>query len=145
MKVQCEICFEWIAIIEKGFFSYPMTGAMFQSIDPHHGFPPPFPTSATWEDFRCPYGQHRPFIRQDSVLTDQGRVDLELDGSPLKIKMATVVTDDIKTKLQEVVNGTKEESQKEAEEGYTCQECGKAFKKEMNLKKHVKMAHKGKD
>lgn len=125
MKVQCQICFEWIAEVSKSDLSYPTTGAMFKSIDSHHGYPDPFPHNLTWEDFKCPYGQHRPFIKDNEIMTDQGIITLEKDGSP----------------IQAPGKEEKDEGQKE-ESGYTCETCEKVFQKEISLKQHVRMAHK---
>jgi hypothetical protein len=87
MRVRCQICFEWIAEVSRSFLSYPMTGAMFKSPDTHHGVEPPFPVSATWEHMRCPYGAHRPFIKDDEIQTDEGMITLPKDGSRLVYKV----------------------------------------------------------
>jgi hypothetical protein len=171
MKVRCDICFETIAEVSRSFLSFPMTGAMFKSPDPHHGFSDPFPTSAHWDDFRCPYGNHRPFINIDSIMTDEGVLVLPLDGSKSHFQFEEQVKEPLTTPMADLINTTnkyivginkqKKEVQderkttgelrdgrkesKEAkgrEEKHTCEVCKKEFEKEINLKRHARMAHK---
>ena len=71
-KVICQICKEIIAEINIETAHTPLSGAMFLSPDPGHGYPAPFNASHGWEDMRCPRGGHRPLIWPDKVLTDKG-------------------------------------------------------------------------
>lgn len=87
MKARCQICGEWFAEVSTSFLSYPLTGAMFKSKDPFHDFPAPFPPHVTWEDFRCPYGNHRPLIKDDEIQTDQGLITLKKDGSSAHVPL----------------------------------------------------------
>jgi hypothetical protein len=171
MRCKCDICFEWIAEVSRSFLSFPMTGAMFRSPDPHHGFPDPFPVSSHWDDMRCPYGNHRPFINPDSITTDEGVLILPVDGSrsmflgeskePLITKLGELIADDLKEiynterkiKIKEVQDERKTTGElrdgrqegkkaKGREEKHTCEVCKKEFEKEINLKRHARMAHK---
>jgi hypothetical protein len=74
MKLRCQICGEWIGAVDKKSLAYPMNGTMFTSVDPHHGFEPPFTPAQVWEDFRCPYGPHRPMIKDNEIQTDEGLI-----------------------------------------------------------------------
>jgi hypothetical protein len=142
MRVQCEICFEFIAQASQSFLSYPMTGAMFTSIDPFHGMPDPFPASLHWDDFRCPYGAHRPFTQDDMIMTDEGAIVLPRDGS--KAVPAIYKTIKIKEEPDEPVENGISEAQGKEEEGFKCETCQKVFPQEINMKRHARMAHKEK-
>lgn len=73
LKVVCQICSEVIAIIDTAYFTQPLRGDMFQSPDPHHGMDAPFAAGLDWVEMRCPYGRaHRPFVREDEILTTTG-------------------------------------------------------------------------
>ena len=72
MKVICEICNEFIAQVEPGDVSVPMTGSMFKTPDDFHGYDPPFLPDTTWEDMKCGYCNQRPFTERDGFLTDEG-------------------------------------------------------------------------
>lgn len=69
VDVYCEICEERIAQVRVGDLKYPMTGAMFLSPDPLHGFPAPFDPATDWEWIRCPHCRFRPFLCEDRVNT----------------------------------------------------------------------------
>lgn len=73
MRIQCEICKEWIA--EADEITFPLRGDMFKSPDPFHGIEAPFHPDSEWEHMRCPYGAHRPFVSPDRVTTDQGIIE----------------------------------------------------------------------
>jgi hypothetical protein len=165
MRVRCQICFEWISEASRSFLSYPMTGAMFKSPDTHHGVEPPFLVQQTWEDFRCPYGNHRPFIKDDEIQTDEGLITLPRDGSSLVYKKPEIKREDISTertvKKRELikedaedvhVRGVRQGIQDSKGKGrvpgkgkaevFTCETCEKEFDKEINLNRHKRMAHR---
>jgi len=79
VKIRCEICSEIIARVDPAALLLPLMGSMFYSPDPVHGFDPPFPESLEWEDMRCPYGPHRPFIEQNRVITADGKAIVVTD------------------------------------------------------------------
>ncbi len=72
MIIVCQICAEPIAQADPERLQVPMTGDMFRSPDPVHGFLPPFQTTTEWLGMRCPYCGKRPFILEDQVLTLDG-------------------------------------------------------------------------
>jgi hypothetical protein len=88
-----------------------------------------------WEDFRCPYGPHRPMIKDDEIQTDEGLISA-------KIKREDFSTERTVKKRGPIKDGTgsKKESSKK---GYACETCQKEFEKEINLSRHKRMAHKG--
>jgi hypothetical protein len=135
MKLRCQICFEWISEVDKKALAYPMNGTMFKSVDTHHGIAPPFTPALVWEDFRCPYGPHRPMIKDDEIQTDEGLISA-------KIKREDFSTERTVKKRGPIKDGTgsKKESSKK---GYACETCQKEFEKEINLSRHKRMAHKG--
>ncbi len=65
--VLCDICFSMIGKVDPSDLHLPLTGAMFKSQDEKHGYPPPFNPLATWQFFKCPHGQHRPFVKSDEI------------------------------------------------------------------------------
>lgn len=77
-RVICQICGEVIALVNLSDIRFPIQGTMFGSPDPFHGFPPPFPPESNWDNMRCPYGNHRPFLDEYyiPVLTITGVQDL---------------------------------------------------------------------
>lgn len=85
LEIYCSVCRERIArVTPSSTLRYPLVGHMFQSPDPEHGFPAPFPDpNVTWVDMQCPWGPHRPFFRDDEILTDQGVFTVMRDGSLL--------------------------------------------------------------
>lgn len=86
ISVFCQICSERIAVVDTERLSYPMIGAMFQSPDPAHGYPDPFAPSLDWEAMRCPYGPHRPFLRDDQILTPAGLINLPQETQPATLE-----------------------------------------------------------
>jgi len=173
VKVICQICAEEIGDTHLRDLRYPMSGAMFTTLDPVHGMPPPFDASLDWENFRCPYGRmHRPMVADNQVLTDEGIVVLPRDGGQAYIdprantevgrdsiadRMIQVSDEDAEriareTIKQESGNGKAEEEQREPEDDQPgegkaetpCPECGKGFENELNMKRHQKMAHRAK-
>jgi hypothetical protein len=72
-KVKCEICFEIIGKCDMSKFSAPMTGNMFLPKDHKHGYGPPFILNEPWEDMKCPYCRHRPFLNPNFFLNEKGR------------------------------------------------------------------------
>ena len=81
--VICEICGERIATVEIDRLTYPLSGAMFESVDPEHQVPSPFDAGQEWETFRCPYGRtHRPMFKDNEILTPAGLIVIPKDGSP---------------------------------------------------------------
>jgi hypothetical protein len=155
MKLRCQICFEWIAEVDKKTLAYPMNGTMFTSVDPHHGFPAPFPASATWEHMRCPYGSHRPFIKDDEIQTDEGliavktvkREDFSTERTVKKREPIKKNTEDVHVRgVQQGIQDRKGKGRvpgKSKAEVFTCETCEKEFDKEINLSRHKRMAHKG--
>ncbi len=87
MKVICEICNEYIAQVENGDVTVPMTGRMFKTPDSYHGYDPPFLPDTTWEDMRCGYCNQRPFTERDGFLTDGGYITVK----PIEIMPVTEV------------------------------------------------------
>jgi hypothetical protein len=153
MKLRCQICFEWISEVDKKALAYPMNGTMFKSVDTHHGIAPPFTPAQVWEDFRCPYGPHRPMIKDDEIQTDEGLIVVTVRGvlvaTPTPpIEMSEQMdrkdfnTERTVKKRGPIKDGTgsKKESSKK---GYACETCQKEFEKEINLSRHKRMAHKG--
>jgi hypothetical protein len=151
MKLRCQICFEWIGTVDNETLAYPMRGFMFKSVDPHHGYEPPFPAGAEWEDFRCTHGPHRPMIKDNEIQTDEGMISVthvprEAQGArgPLATVGAAAVLkrEDISTE-RTVKNREPIKIGTERKEGYACETCQKEFQKEINLRRHKVMAHKG--
>ena len=69
----CEMCREFIGRFHTEEIEEPITGAMFHSKDPRHGFPPPFITPGIqWENMRCPYCRLRPFLAKGLIFTTEG-------------------------------------------------------------------------
>jgi len=74
----CEFCREKIGIFKPENLKVPMDSTMFESIDKHHNFPPPFPTipgrgeTLKWENAKCPFCRLRPFTYPDKVMTPTG-------------------------------------------------------------------------
>ena len=91
MKALCQICNEHYADIDPQELRYPLTGAMFHSPDPAHGYPAPFEASIVWDGKEmtpahcCPYGRiHRAFVKDDEVLTEFGIVKVTPVGAILR-------------------------------------------------------------
>ena len=84
IKILCEICSEHIAMADTDTLCKPMLGTMFTSPDPFHGVPAPFDLSATWVHMNCPWCRRRPFMEEDQVLTDRGRITLSEIPAPPK-------------------------------------------------------------
>jgi DNA-directed RNA polymerase subunit RPC12/RpoP len=72
----CEVCTFQIGFFDPETIELPLVGSMFESMDPKHEFPPPFPPTVDWEFMRCPYCRKRPFYQQDKVLTPEGIFDV---------------------------------------------------------------------
>jgi hypothetical protein len=148
MKLRCQICFEWIATVSKTL-AYPMNGMMFTSVDPHHGFPAPFPDSATWEYMRCPYGNHRPMIKDDEIQTDEGLISAKIKREDFSTERTVKKREPIKKNTEDLhVRGVQQGIQDRKGKGRLpeasrCEICGKEFDKEINLSRHKRMAHKG--
>lgn len=58
MILRCRICHANIAAFDPAVTIPPLTGAMFEPLEP--GFPPPFVVGEPWETVRCPYCRHHP-------------------------------------------------------------------------------------
>lgn len=79
-QLMCEICREIIGAFHTEDVEEPIKGAMFQSKDPRHGFPPPFRSPALeWKDMQCPYCSNRPFFARGYLLTERGHWGIEED------------------------------------------------------------------
>jgi len=79
-QLMCEICRQTIGMFHTEDIAEPIKGAMFQSKDPRHGFPPPFLSPALeWEDMKCPYCGHRPFQARGYIMTERGYWSIESD------------------------------------------------------------------
>ncbi len=132
--VLCEICTERIGTVDadeirqKGAY----TGRDFGSIDPAHGVPPPFHSSLTWMDMRCPYGPHRPFLTPDRLMLEGGDF-LELNGRVAPPSLA-VSDGDRAPGLPEPVES--------APSTLTCPKCGKECGSQIGLVSHMKRKHK---
>jgi hypothetical protein len=71
--MMCEICRQVIGVFDTDVVEHPIRGAMFESKDPKHGFPPPFTSPGLeWTDMRCPYCKRRPFFSKDYIWTTEG-------------------------------------------------------------------------
>lgn len=148
MKLRCQICGEWIAVVDEKALAYPMRGSMFKSVDPHHGVEAPFPPSADWEFMKCPWGPHRPMIKDNEIATDQGVIVVwpkERDLTPgKKYKVdATIDKDGARATIKEVKSEPTKERAARKSKVFTCEVCGKEYDKEINLSRHKSMAHKG--
>jgi hypothetical protein len=67
------MCREIIGKFYPEDIAEPITGAMFHSKDPRHGFPPPFQSPGLyWENMRCPYCRLRPFLAKQLIFTTEG-------------------------------------------------------------------------
>jgi hypothetical protein len=151
MKLRCQICFEFIATVDKVKLAYPMYGFMFTSVDPHHGMPDPFPPSAEWEHFKCPYGTHRPMISDNEIQTDEGLITVKqlIKREDISTERTVKTRESVKKNTEDVpVRGVREGIQDgkgkgRMPEAFACETCGKEFSKEINLKRHKVMAHKG--
>ena len=113
VDVYCEICEERIAQVRVGDLKYPMTGAMFQSPDTHHGYPAPFEPSTDWEYLRCPHCHFRPFLCEDRIQTGD-RFIYALKGDQASEPEATTV--------DELLQQIKDDDVPQAE--VTCEICG---------------------
>jgi len=79
--VICQVCQERIATVDIDRLTYPLSGAMFESVDPEHQVPSPFDSGQEWETFRCPYGRtHRPMFKDNEILTPAGLIVIPKDG-----------------------------------------------------------------
>jgi len=79
--VICQVCQERIATVDIDRLTYPLSGAMFESVDPAHQVPSPFDSGQEWETFRCPYGRtHRPMFKDNEILTPAGLIVIPKDG-----------------------------------------------------------------
>jgi hypothetical protein len=154
MKLRCQICFEWISEVDKKALAYPMNGTMFTSVDPHHGFEPPFTPAQVWDDFRCPYGPHRPMIKDDEIQTDEGLISAKIKREDFSTERTVKKREPIKKNTEDLhVRGVQQGIQdrkgkgrvpgKSKAEVFTCETCQKEFKEEINLSRHKRMAHKG--
>ena len=162
MKLRCQICGEWIAVVDEKALAYPMRGSMFKSVDPHHGVEAPFPPSADWEFMKCPWGPHRPMIKDNEIATDQGvivvwpkerdltpgkkyKVDATIDKDGARATIKEVKSESIKDGTEDVrVRGVQQGVQDGKGAGrVSCEICGKEYDKEINLSRHKSMAHKG--
>jgi len=134
MKIVCQICNEHISNADPLTLHLPMSGAMFASPDPWHGFAPPFPAGTEWLDMKCPYGNHRPFITEDEVLTEDGIYKLPLapatgpDESAGRIDTALPDKEPEPTESTEVQQG----------QPFTCSICGREAKSNAGLSAHMR-------
>lgn len=71
-KCICEICGEVYAIVDTDTLYKPMSGKAFKSHDPFHGYPDPFHPEQDFENMRCIWGNHRPFIEMNRIKTERG-------------------------------------------------------------------------
>ena len=72
-ELVCEVCRQTIGYFRTDEVVEPITGAMFSSKDPVHGFPPPFRSPGLgFEDMTCPYCIRRPFFTRGLILTENG-------------------------------------------------------------------------
>ena len=140
MKVICQICQESIAGAELEVLAYPMKGSMFSSVDTLHDYPPPFGQDDNWETMRCPHGRiqgesgqiggHRPFIKDDEILTDQGIYRIPHNGQTPEPPSDEEAERIVREKLG-------------AKAPVSCPVCGKAFDTNRKLQGHM-IAHKRK-
>ena len=154
LSVRCEICGEWIAIVDPANLYDPMVGAMFFSVDPFHGFPPPFDPATEWAWMRCPYGAHRPFIEPNRILTDRGYLVLRqraqdaaggeaVTPEPMEMVEEPPISgeptdDDAALPLPQALQDIA------PPEPFLCPHCGREYVDEGACKRHVARAHKGK-
>ncbi len=106
-RVQCEICGETIAEIDRLTIHTPLRGHMFASPDPFHGVEPPFADDLDWEFMRCPHGPHRPFLADDP---DNHIILILENNEPLHVYSRTLAE-------MQPVTEEREEREMEAEEG----------------------------
>ena len=81
MILRCRLCHAAIASFDPAALTPPLTGAMFDPLEP--GFPPPFNPDTSFDDARCPYCRHHP-----QGYAANGRDSLETDQGPLVIAQA---------------------------------------------------------
>lgn len=78
MIVVCEICKQPIATTDRDALRQPLTTDMFRSVDPLHGYTPPFVPGVEFQFMTCPLCRHRFAISEERILTDKGYVDVPI-------------------------------------------------------------------
>ena len=144
IRIRCELCGETIGTADTDTLRRPMRGSMFASIDPWHDFPAPFESNTEWVGMKCPYGNHRPFINEDSVLDERmGRWAVEYPEPPKPIM-------DLPDEIREITGGLidlgikfagKEEIERiksDPDMQYTCGICSRSFSKSRFLASHMR-------
>lgn len=71
VKIYCEICTALIATADTETLAIPISGGMFGPPYPGRMEAPIIP-DAEWEFIRCPVCGFRPFLKDDTVMTDAG-------------------------------------------------------------------------
>lgn len=159
----CEICRMPIGKFNPKDVKLPIKGSMFKSIDPAHGFPPPFPDEVDWIDARCPYGPrrpeqgidgHRPFFNfeehKDEILTPDGYYKIGSDDIPREKTLSELRQEEINRRWAEYEEKLiqREENTQKIEEWKNeefpeslpqCPICGKEFSTVKGLNAHMRV------
>ena len=146
----CEICRMPIGKFNPKEVTLPIKGSMFKSIDPAHGFPPPFPDEVDWINARCPYGPrrpeqgidgHRPFFNfeehKDEILTPHGYYKIGSDRIPREKTLSEIRQEQIERLWAEYKQ--KEENDNEKSSLPQCPICGKTFSHIKGLNAHMRV------
>lgn len=129
--VKCEICTHNLGFINEARVGVPITGGMFTSPDPIHGFPDPFPPSIDWIDMRCPMCRKRPFLKDYGVHLSNGEfVDFRTKWER-------------ETEKKGMLAEIQEQKEPEPPEGteLKCPVCGKQYKRQKYFEDHMAKGH----
>jgi len=128
---------------------------MFGSPDAAHGVPPPFNPELLWEQFRCPFGPHRPIMLPERILTDLGYVEITaagavalddgLDEAARAVKDRASAEEAAGRMAREqlglTVHPDEAGASKIEDTGYACSLCGKTFRERRFLGSHMHKKH----
>lgn len=77
--LKCRICRQDIGRFRPERLLWPVNPGVFESLDPEHGWPPPFMRGCDWDSARCPYCRKKPYYwtEPSKILTDDGLLNIE--------------------------------------------------------------------
>ena len=130
VKCLCEICGMEYGAVDTDKLFKPMRGSIFQSHDPHHGYPNPFQPEQDFESMRCIWGNHRPFTEENRIKTEKGYKMLKDPPPPPKPKP--------EPKPKPVAKKLVDKKKKRV---YTCNICGWQYASPQSVSRHKRAMH----
>jgi hypothetical protein len=148
LQLQCQICDEIIATFDSQRMALPLTGKMFQAKE--EGYDYPFYPDIVWELFKCPFGNHQPFLVTDEMAaawvegrglgpeilkTTKGNYNVIEQTLHARTGQTVFLGETKKIEKEQL---KKEDTPPELKNEFKCGVCGKPFKSQNALNSHSK-------